>query len=103
MESMNLDFFILFEKEKEKKISMLINGMHHSWTAVKFRLLAAVTRLSFFPWFRKLLFSLHSCGFRSIIQDILMRFFIQEGNWFCHEDKKRRKHDFVENLEEHGQ
>jgi hypothetical protein len=32
-----------------------------------------------------------------------MRFFIQEGNWFCHEDEKRWKHDFVENLEEHGQ
>jgi hypothetical protein len=103
MESMNLDFFVLFEKEIEKKISMLINGMHHSLTTVKFRLLATKTWLSFFPWFRRLLFSLHSRGFRSIIQDILLRFFIQEGNWFCHEDKKRRKHDFVENLEEHGQ
>jgi hypothetical protein len=49
MESMNLDFFILFEKEIEKKISMLINGMHHSLTTAKFRLLAAVTWLSFFP------------------------------------------------------
>jgi len=45
MESMNLDFFVPFEKEIEKKISM----MHHSWTPVKFRLLATIPWLSFFP------------------------------------------------------